>query len=400
MLPSRIQPLRRPSTPPPPPTLTPTSSSSLQPTIDPNTTDPNDAEDLLSSFLPHLYPDEAPPCLGNPGQTLLYTSPLFGGVRVVVPDYGCKIAEKKEEEEEEEEGKEETEDQKGTTAREREGEEEDAGVEAGRRLFAHYLWGGALVVAERIEEAERLRRVGGGRTREEENELVRRWGVRGQKVLEVGAGTALPSLIAALAGAETVCITDHPSSAALAGAVQSGIAHNIPERTIRERISVHPHEWGVFFENQSSARENPAEDGDENVIRFAADNKGAFTRIICADCLWMRDQHENLVRSLLWFLKAPVKTEQGSTAGPVEDRGEEAGVAWVVAGFHTGREIVASFFETAVSMGLVVEKIYERDVNATSEMGEVTREWRPVREGEGPENRARWCVVALLRKKN
>ncbi|KJF60088.1 nicotinamide N-methyltransferase [Coccidioides immitis RS] len=395
MLPSRIQPLRRPSTPPPPPTLTPTSSSPPQPTIDTNATDPNDAEDLLSSFLPHLYPDEAPSCLGNPGQTLLYTSPLFGGVRVVVPDYGCKIAE-----EEEEEEKEETEDQKGTTAREREGEEEDAGVEAGRRLFAHYLWGGALVVAERIEEAERLRRVGGGRTREEENELVRRWGVRGQKVLEVGAGTALPSLIAALAGAETVCITDHPSSAALAGAVQSGIAHNIPERTIRERISVHPHEWGVFFENQSSGRENPAEDGDENVIRFAADNKGAFTRIICADCLWMRDQHENLVRSLLWFLKAPAKTEQGSTAGPVEDRGEEAGVAWVVAGFHTGREIVALFFETAVSMGLVVEEIYERDVNATSEMGEVTREWRPVREGEGPENRARWCVVALLRKKN
>lgn len=70
----------------------------------------------------------------------------------------------------------------------------------------------------------------------------------------------------------------------------------------------------------------------------------------------------------------------------------------MVAGFHTGREIVASFFETAVAMGLLVEQIWERDVNATSEEGVVTREWMPVRPGEGPENRARWCVVAFLRK--
>lgn len=73
-------------------------------------------------------------------------------------------------------------------------------------------------------------------------------------------------------------------------------------------------------------------------------------------------------------------------------------MAWVVAGFHTGREIVASFFETAVRVGLVVEEIYERDVNATGDMGEVRRNWMPVREGEDAGNRARWCVVAFLRR--
>lgn len=73
------------------------------------------------------------------------------------------------------------------------------------------------------------------------------------------------------------------------------------------------------------------------------------------------------------------------------------GKVWVVAGFHTGRAIVAAFFETAVENGLKVECIYERDLNGvTEDGGEVRREWMPVREGEGPENRKRWCVIAVL----
>lgn len=98
------------------------------------------------------------------------------------------------------------------------------------------------------------------------------------------------------------------------------------------------------------------------------------------------------MRSLLWFL-APwsVPHEQDT-----RDDNKGGGVVWVAAGFHTGRDVVASFFETAVRMGLVVERIWERDVNATNEEGEVTREWMPYREGEA--DRARWCVVAVLRK--
>lgn len=73
------------------------------------------------------------------------------------------------------------------------------------------------------------------------------------------------------------------------------------------------------------------------------------------------------------------------------------GKVWVVAGFHTGRAVVAAFFETAAKIGLVPECIYERDLNAMTEDGEeVRREWKPVREGEGPHNRTRWCVVAVL----
>ena len=90
-------------------------------------------------------------------------------------------------------------------------------------------------------------------------------------------------------------------------------------------------------------------------------------------------QHENLARTMKWFL-APT------------------GKVCVVAGFHTGRAIVAEFFQTAVKMGLEIEKIYERDLNSSlEEGGELRREWVNEREGEGVENRRRWCVIAVLK---
>lgn len=175
-------------------------------------------------------------------------------------------------------------------------------------------------------------------------------------------GTALPSLISALASASAVTITDHPSSPALSGAIAFNTTHNLPPTRTHTHIAIAPHEWGTL-------------DTDP----WAVSQKGSYTRIIAADCFWMRSQHENLVRSMRWFL----------TPG---------GKVWIVAGFHTGRAIVAGFFETAVQQGgFVVEEIYERDLNGQHEDGgEVRREWKAVREDEGPENRKRWCVIAVL----
>ncbi|KKZ58434.1 hypothetical protein EMCG_00924 [[Emmonsia] crescens] len=364
MLPSRVKALHYYDRVPPSHAPTPSSTTQIPSSPSPSSASTDDVEDILTSFLPHLYPDEAPLCLGEPGKAVVYTSGLWGNVTVMVPDYP--------------KGGEEV----GRLDR-GEGEREGEGVEEGRRLFAHYLWGGGLVVAEGIESATKIL---DGNDEGDEKDLI--WNVKGKKVLEVGAGAALPSLISALAGATQVTITDHPSSPALYGAIQANIANNIPEH-LRSRISIQPHEWGVLGRDNVPSQENEAQyPQKEATSKFAVENKGSFTRIIAADCLWMREQHENLVQSLLWFLAPP---------SPAAD-GIGSGVAWIVAGFHTGRDIVASFFETAVAMGLVVERIWERDVNATSEEGEVTREWMPVRPGEGPENRARWCVVAFLRK--
>ncbi|OJD17779.1 hypothetical protein AJ78_02131 [Emergomyces pasteurianus Ep9510] len=387
MLPTRVRPLQHHHE------RIPSSSHNLTSTPQPTTEIPSspssplssastdDVEDLLTSFLPHLYPDEAPSCLGEPGKTIVYASGVWGDVRVMVPDYPRAVGE---------EGK--LEKRKGDG----EEEEEQYGIEEGRRLFAHYLWGGALVVAEGIERATKA--LDGNDVGGEERDLI--WSVKGEKVLELGAGAALPSLISGLASAAQVAITDHPSSPALYGAIQTNVATNIPEH-LQSKISIHTHEWGVLGPDESNENEVQSPQKLES-LRFTRENQGSFTRIIAADCLWMREQHENLVQSILWFLAPPPLLPPSSSPSPSRVNGGDGlagGIAWVVAGFHTGREIVASFFETAMSMGLVVERIWERDVNATYEEGEVTREWMPVRPGEGPENRARWCVVAFLKKR-
>lgn len=68
---------------------------------------------------------------------------------------------------------------------------------------------------------------------------------------------------------------------------------------------------------------------------------------------------------------------------------------WIVAGFHTGRANVASFFEVAVEAGLEIEEIWERDING----GE--REWMTERDSQAEDvtERKKWLVVAILRRK-
>jgi len=199
--------------------------------------------------------------------------------------------------------------------------------------------------------------------------------VNGHTVLELGAGAALPSIISILSSAAKVVISDHPSSPAFTGAIDFNIVANLPF-ALRSRISAHPHEWGIL--------------GDA----FSQQNRGRFTRIIAADCLWMKSQHENLVRTVLWFLS----TNSTSSDGNVDGGFQIDGRVWIVAGFHTGRAIVAQFFETAKQLGLEIEDIYERDLNAGEEAKEIRRDWVSFREGEGLENRKRWYVVAILKR--
>ncbi|KAL1858389.1 hypothetical protein Plec18167_006909 [Paecilomyces lecythidis] len=328
--------------------------------------DYEDPEDLFSAFLPHLFPDDAPSFHGDPGQRLLYSSPLYGDLEIMVPSYPGQSEKRSEE-----------------IAAGLSGNNE---IEEGRKLFAHFLWSAAMVVAEGIEK-DAAAAIDGV-----QNNGI--WTVKGESVLELGAGAALPSLLAVLAGASTVVTSDHPSSPAFAGAINHNITTNIP-LNLRDRITAEPHEWGALD------------------THFARANRGKFSRIIAADCLWMRSQHENLVKTMLWFLSGGGEEQQTSQSSSPETAGyDHQGRVWVVAGFHTGRAIVASFFETAVQLGLEIETIYERDLNSgatstTAEDGaqpggveEVRREWVPVREGEGPENRRRWCVVAVLKRKS
>lgn len=183
-------------------------------------------------------------------------------------------------------------------------------------------------------------------------------------LISFSPGAALPSLISVLANASHVVATDHPSSPALKGAIHFNMDHNLTNRAPRppSTIGIEPHEWGVLNDS------------------FSLKNKGTFTRIIAADCYWMQGQHENIARTMQWFL-AP------------------GGHVWVVAGFHTGRKIIADFFETAIKNGFKIDRIFERDVISRNEDGsEIRREWTPERAEEGPENRRRWCVISVLKR--
>lgn len=140
------------------------------------------------------------------------------------------------------------------------------------------------------------------------------------------------------------------------------IKYNLSNRNppLNGNVSMQPHQWGVL--------------DDE----FSIQNKGSFTRIIAADCFWMREQHGNLARTMQWFLSP-------------------GGRIFIVAGFHTGRPIVAGFLETVLEYGFVIETIYERDLFETTKDGaEIRREWMPHREGEV--DRSRWCVIAVLKR--
>ena len=102
-----------------------------------------------------------------------------------------------------------------------------------------------------------------------------------------------------------------------------------------------------------------------------------YDRIMAADCLWMPSQHLNLVRTMLQFL--------------TEDPG---GRVFVVAGFHTGRAKVASFFEVGQGEGLEIQEIYEEDSEG------VRREWTSRRDDGSREftERKRWLVIATLKR--
>ena len=169
-------------------------------------------------------------------------------------------------------------------------------------------------------------------------------------------------------------ITDHPSSPAVTTAtIQANVSSNalaMSRTTPRTGTTcVKPYVWGVTTSSGVV--------GDDWV--------GALNRkvdkIIVADCLWMPSQHSNLANSISHFLAAHTGC-----------------CAIVVAGFHTGRAVVASFFDVATGIhhsgvgasALRVAEIYEIDVDGR------TRPWQKVRYREGKEEAKASCVVAIL----
>jgi hypothetical protein len=133
MLQSRLKPLTR------------ANATSTVPTPDlDNNNEENDEspEDIFGSYLAHLLPDDAPTFHGDPGQHLLYSSPRYGDLDIMVPSYPDSSTNRS---------------------------------DSARRLFAHFLWSAGLVVAEGVELAD-----------DAQSKSI--WAMEGETVLELGAG--------------------------------------------------------------------------------------------------------------------------------------------------------------------------------------------------------------------
>jgi hypothetical protein len=163
-------------------------------------------------------------------------------------------------------------------------------------------------------------------------------------------------ITSALAGGGEVVLSDYPSQKVLVN-LGVNVERNIPQDLRTEaKVAVQGHEWGILTDEFSKA------------------NARHFTRILCADCLWMDTTHFGLAQSIEHFLSD-----------------KEGARAWVIAGFHTGRAKLVSFFDIIIQAGLEVERIWERDADGND------RNWERDREDQ---ERNRWMVVAILKRGN
>lgn len=198
--------------------------------------------------------------------------------------------------------------------------------------------------------------------------------VQNKSVLELGAGTGLPGIISAKQGANPVVITDYPNKGII-----DCIKENV-ERITSSQAS-HVQVQGLDFSDKAS------------VALLKSVYPIGFSRILCADVLWLSSLHRSLVDTIKTLLVRQVDAR-----------------ALVVSGFHTGRRALTRFFSLALQEGLLAD---EEDVFEFNVVTAETRPWSgswtfPRCQGWSPDlnvfdsmddfsERTRWLLYVALR---
>lgn len=265
-----------------------------------------------------------------------------------------------------------------------------------RELFSHYLWNASLLLAEFVEAGTLEGQVGrSNRSSSAPSSSIPQptlasplgppltdFDITNLATIELGAGTALPSLLAALLGARRVVLTDYPAPAVISN-LRANAERNIktefsPLGSVAGDVLVEGHAWGELSPLESASTTMTTTTTTPPLINEA--NHHAFDRVFVCDCLWMPWQHANLLASIEWFLKSKKDAPDAR--------------CWCVAGFHSGRWAMREFFREGrlKAVGLEVERIWERDCDG------VEREWVWDRGIEDPGERKRWLTFAVLRR--
>lgn len=197
------------------------------------------------------------------------------------------------------------------------------------KLFAHYQWDAGLYLADLIaEHSSGCLAPEVARAKQAEGNFV---DVRSKTVVELGAGTGLPGLVACVMGAKKTVITDYPDPDVIHN-LECNLDLALVRSSRGKKRELHPY----YVEARERVQVLGMGWGNENEelhVLHASSSASSlslaqgYDLILAADVLWVSSSHPLLIHSIRRLLK----------------RDRDARCV-LVAGFHTGRPAVRRFF--------------------------------------------------------
>ncbi|KAK3816395.1 MAG: hypothetical protein J3Q66DRAFT_432038 [Benniella sp.] len=203
------------------------------------------------------------------------------------------------------------------------------------KLMSHFVWNAALVMAEYIEAGEVI-------------------DVRGRRVIEFGAGAALPGLLCVKRGAQFVTLTDYPDPAIVHNLERNwyeNLVETVDDKEARQATKQESIQTKIYTDITSSS-ESQQRQAIEKKVKCAVrghawgesvqaimdclptlnapEQSQGYDWILLADTLWVSDGHAALLDSCCSVL-------------------DKSGKILVCCGLHTGYNTVKRFMTLAQS---------------------------------------------------
>ncbi|KAF9190215.1 nicotinamide n-methyltransferase [Haplosporangium sp. Z 767] len=149
-------------------------------------------------------------------------------------------------------------------------------------LWGHHLWNAAKVFANWMDSRP-------------EHSL-------GKNVLELGAGAALPSFVAAVNGASKVVITDYPDNDLISN-IQYNAVHVVPKQTQDGKVIVQGYLWGSNTRPLLTHLNPTMSSPSASEATTGSGPKELYDTIILSDLLFNHSQHRSMLKTCKETLK-------------------------------------------------------------------------------------------------